>query len=247
MHHQQRMAALGTDKELSDLLDFSAMRNSDLKMFPTSMMFSPPVSGKNGPTSSSSSTSLGSAHFNASNMEERSSGGSWAGGSRSSKTYADGSQYMASHDSLSPPYANSRLTGGKSERPSYYGRESNPHCHQSVLGGDLGLGSPGAASPTKPAAHFYQHYGSNPRRRALHMDAMDIHTKKVRKVPPGLPSSVSHNLPLSPITHVSLLLQDQWKRDECVFGEQTIVGVVDLSGENVFEDRRSKKTVQLRT
>lgn len=28
MHHQQRMAALGTDKELSDLLDFSAVRNS---------------------------------------------------------------------------------------------------------------------------------------------------------------------------------------------------------------------------
>uniref|UniRef100_A0A3B4Z2T6 Transcription factor 4 n=1 Tax=Stegastes partitus TaxID=144197 RepID=A0A3B4Z2T6_9TELE len=48
MHHQQRMAALGTDKELSDLLDFSAM-------------FSPPVSsGKNGPTS------LGSGHFSGS-------------------------------------------------------------------------------------------------------------------------------------------------------------------------------------
>lgn len=28
MHHQQRMAALGTDKELSDLLDFSAVRNA---------------------------------------------------------------------------------------------------------------------------------------------------------------------------------------------------------------------------
>lgn len=27
------------------------------------------------------------------------------------QTYADGSQYMASHDSLSPPYTNSRLTG----------------------------------------------------------------------------------------------------------------------------------------
>lgn len=27
MHHQQRMAALGTDKELSDLLDFSAVSN----------------------------------------------------------------------------------------------------------------------------------------------------------------------------------------------------------------------------
>ncbi|XP_053195657.1 transcription factor 4-like isoform X3 [Scomber japonicus] len=173
MHHQQRMAALGTDKELSDLLDFSAM-------------FSPPVSsGKNGPTS------LGSGHFSGSNMEERTSAGSWASGSRSSKNYADGSQYMASHDSLSPPYANSRLAG-KSERSSYsYGRESNPHCHQpSILGGEMGMGSPGAASPTKPAGQYYQHYSSNPRKRTLHMDSMEIHTKKVRKVPPGLPSSV---------------------------------------------------------
>ncbi|KAM8828758.1 transcription factor 4 isoform 3-T3 [Spinachia spinachia] len=165
--------ALGTDKELSDLLDFSAM-------------FSPPVSsGKNGPTS------LGSGHFSSSNMEERTSAGSWASGSRSSKNYADGSQYMASHDSLSPPYVvSSRLTG-KTERSSYsYGREANPHCHQSTLGGEMGLGSPGAASPTKPAGHYYQHYGSNPRRRALPMDAMEVHPKKVRKVPPGLPSSV---------------------------------------------------------
>ncbi|XP_047426650.1 transcription factor 4-like isoform X4 [Mugil cephalus] len=172
MHHQQRMAALGTDKELSDLLDFSAM-------------FSPPVSsGKNGPTS------LGSGHFSGSNMEERTSAASWASGSRSSKSYADGSQYMAPHDSLSPPYTNSRLAG-KTERSSYsYGRESNPHCHQSILGGELGMGSPGAASPTKPAGQYYQHYGANPRRRALHMDSMEIHPKKVRKVPPGLPSSV---------------------------------------------------------
>eukprot|EP00066_Takifugu_rubripes_P027480 XP_011616746.1 PREDICTED: transcription factor 4-like isoform X2 [Takifugu rubripes] len=88
-------------------------------------MFSPPVSsGKNGPTS------LGSGHFSGSNMEERTGAGSWSSGSRTSKNYADGSQYMASHDSLSPPYANSRLTG-KTERSSYsYGRESNPHCHQ---------------------------------------------------------------------------------------------------------------------
>ncbi|XP_023193553.1 transcription factor 4-like isoform X4 [Xiphophorus maculatus] len=165
------MAALGTDKELSDLLDFSAM-------------FSPPVSsGKNGPTS------LGSGHFSGSSMEERTNAASWASGSRSSKSYADGSQFMASHDSLSPPYSNSRLTG-KSERSSYpYGRESNPHCHQAVLGGELAMGSPSAASPTKPAGQYYQHYGSNPRRRALHMDAMEVHTKKVRKVPPGLPSS----------------------------------------------------------
>uniref|UniRef100_A0A671L9M1 Transcription factor 12 n=2 Tax=Sinocyclocheilus TaxID=75365 RepID=A0A671L9M1_9TELE len=45
MNPQQRIAAIGTDKELSDLLDFSAM-------------FSPPVnSGKNRPTT------LGSSQF----------------------------------------------------------------------------------------------------------------------------------------------------------------------------------------
>uniref|UniRef100_A0A674MDL3 Transcription factor 4 n=1 Tax=Takifugu rubripes TaxID=31033 RepID=A0A674MDL3_TAKRU len=62
--------------------------------------------------------------------------------------------------------------------------------HPSILGGELGLGSPGAASPTKPAGQYYQHYSSNQRRRTLPMDTLDIHTKKVRKVPPGLPSSV---------------------------------------------------------
>uniref|UniRef100_A0A667WPI9 Transcription factor 4 n=1 Tax=Myripristis murdjan TaxID=586833 RepID=A0A667WPI9_9TELE len=167
MHHQQRMAALGTDKELSDLLDFSAM-------------FSPPVSsGKNGPTS------LGSGHFSGSSTSTSSSSSFFF--------FFYGhmtSREMTSHDSLSPPYANSRLAG-KSERGSYpYGRESNPHCHQSLLGGELGMGSPGAASPTKPGGQYYQHFGSNPRRRPLHMDTMDVHPKKVRKVPPGLPSSV---------------------------------------------------------
>ncbi|XP_056114399.1 transcription factor 4, partial [Rhinichthys klamathensis goyatoka] len=128
-HHHQRMAALGTDKELSDLLDFSAMRNSDLKMFPTSMMFSPPVSsGKNnGPTS------LGSGHFSGSNLEERASS-SWGNGVRPTKNYADGSQYghmpgrdLGSHDNISPPYVNSRLAG-KPERASYsYSRDSSVH------------------------------------------------------------------------------------------------------------------------
>uniref|UniRef100_A0A3Q3WLV9 Transcription factor 4 n=1 Tax=Mola mola TaxID=94237 RepID=A0A3Q3WLV9_MOLML len=125
-------------------------------------MFSPPVSsGKNGPTS------LGSGHFSGSSMSTFSLFFS----------YADGLQYIASHDSLSPPYTNSRLTG-----------TSQAMC--SILGGELGLGSPGTASPTKPPGQYYQHYGSNPRRRALPMDTMEVHTKKVRKVPPGLPSSV---------------------------------------------------------
>ncbi|XP_052380889.1 transcription factor 4-like isoform X6 [Oncorhynchus keta] len=180
MHHQQRMAAIGTDKELSDLLDFSAM-------------FSPPVSGKTGPAS------LGSGHFAGSNMEDRASAGSWGSRSAPSKSYADGSQYahmtsrdMGSHphDNISPPYVNSRLTG-KTERGSYsYGRDSNLHgCHQpSLLGGEMG--SPGAVSPTKPGSQYYQHYNNNPRRRPLHSDNMEVQTKKVRKVPPGLPSSV---------------------------------------------------------
>ncbi|XP_062456622.1 transcription factor 4 isoform X8 [Rhea pennata] len=131
MHHQQRMAALGTDKELSDLLDFSAM-------------FSPPVSsGKNGPTS------LASGHFTGSSKTER--------GSYSS-----------------------------------YGRDSNLQgCHQqSLLGGDMDLGAAGALSPTKPGSQYYQYSSNNPRRRPLHSSSMEVQTKKVRKVPPGLPSSV---------------------------------------------------------
>ncbi|XDV17864.1 hypothetical protein PO909_023666 [Leuciscus waleckii] len=53
MNPQQRIAAIGTDKELSDLLDFSAM-------------FSPPVnSGKNRPTT------LGSSQFSTSGRTSR--------------------------------------------------------------------------------------------------------------------------------------------------------------------------------
>ncbi|XP_062868339.1 transcription factor 4-like isoform X4 [Trichomycterus rosablanca] len=194
-HHQQRMAALGTDKELSDLLDFSAMRNNDLKTFPTSMMFSPPVSsGKNGPTS------LGSGHFSGPTVEDRASSVSWGNGSRITKVYVDGSQYthmagrdQASHESISPPYVNSRLTG-KAERASYsYSRDPNLQgCHQQgIMGGEMGMVSPGTVSPTKPgSSQYYQHYSSNQRRRPLHSDSMEVQTKKVRKVPPGLPSSV---------------------------------------------------------
>ncbi|KAG1935700.1 transcription factor 4 isoform a [Pimephales promelas] len=192
-HHHQRMAALGTDKELSDLLDFSAMRNSDLKMFPTSMMFSPPVSsGKNnGPTS------LGSGHFSGSNLEERASS-SWGNGVRPTKNYADGSQYghmpgrdLGSHDNISPPYVNSRLAG-KTERASYsYSRDSSVHgCQSSLMGGEVGMVSPETVSPTKLGSQYYQHYTANPRRRPMHSDSMEVQTKKVRKVPPGLPSSV---------------------------------------------------------
>ncbi|KAM9508632.1 transcription factor 4 [Guaruba guarouba] len=184
MHHHQRMAALGTDKELSDLLDFSAM-------------FSPPVSsGKNGPTS------LASGHFSGSNVEDRSSSGAWGstGHPSPSRNYGDGTHYehmagrdLGSHDNLSPPFVNSRIQS-KADRGSYaaYGREGTAQgCPQpSLLGNAMDLGNPGTLSPTKGGSHYYPYSSNNPRRRALHGASMEVQSKKVRKVPPGLPSSV---------------------------------------------------------
>uniref|UniRef100_A0A8C6RTR5 Transcription factor 4 n=1 Tax=Nannospalax galili TaxID=1026970 RepID=A0A8C6RTR5_NANGA len=165
MHHQQRMAALGTDKELSDLLDFSAM-------------FSPPVSsGKNGPTS------LASGHFTGSNVEDRSSSGSWGNGGHPSpsRNYGDGTPYdhmtsrdLGSHDNLSPPFVNSRIQS-KTERGSYssYGRENLQGCHQvyapSASTADYNRDSPGypsskPAASTFPSSFFMQdgHHSSDP-------------------------------------------------------------------------------------
>uniref|UniRef100_A0AAY4EHJ8 Transcription factor 4 n=1 Tax=Denticeps clupeoides TaxID=299321 RepID=A0AAY4EHJ8_9TELE len=164
MHHQQRMAALGTDKELSDLLDFTAVSDPN----PAGLTLLP-VSCFNGPAS------LGSGHFSGSSTSPHTHPTPRRTG------YIDGSQYahmasrdLASHDNISPPYVNSRLAG-KTERASYsYGRESNLHsCHQpSLMGGEMGMVSPGTVSPTKPGSQYYQHYGSNPRRRQLHSDSM---------------------------------------------------------------------------
>ncbi|KAM5126487.1 transcription factor 12-like isoform 1-T1 [Callospermophilus lateralis] len=66
---QQRMAAIGTNKKLSDLLDFSAM-------------FSPPVnSGKTRPTT------LGSSQFSGSGMDERGGTTSWGTGGQPGPSY----------------------------------------------------------------------------------------------------------------------------------------------------------------
>uniref|UniRef100_A0A8C6YU53 Transcription factor 4 n=1 Tax=Nothoprocta perdicaria TaxID=30464 RepID=A0A8C6YU53_NOTPE len=160
-------------------------------------MFSPPVSsGKNGPTS------LASGHFSGSNVEDRTSSGSWGntGHPSPSRNYGDGTHYdhaasrdLGSHDNLSPPFVNSRIQS-KTERGSYssYARDSNLQgCHQQgLLGADMELGAAGALSPSKPASQYYQYGSNNPRRRPLHGSAMEVQTKKVRKVPPGLPSSV---------------------------------------------------------
>ncbi|XP_058719787.1 transcription factor 4-like isoform X5 [Poecile atricapillus] len=88
---------------------------------------------------------------------------------------------------------NSRFPKGKSERGSFssYGRDSNLQgCHQqSLLAGEMDLGTAGALSPSKAGSQFYQ-YGTSARRRPLHASSVEVQTKKVRKVPPGLPSSV---------------------------------------------------------
>uniref|UniRef100_A0A7N8XH85 Transcription factor 12 n=1 Tax=Mastacembelus armatus TaxID=205130 RepID=A0A7N8XH85_9TELE len=191
MNPQQRIAALGTDKELSDLLDFSAM-------------FSPPVSGgKNRPTT------LGSSPFSASGMDDRTNQASWAPGGESSPPYessrgfADSPHYgdhlsdsrLVSHEGLSPtPFMNSNVMG-KTERASFggYGRDSGATGCQSSLRSDIGLASPSSVTTTgKSAAPFYSFTVANPRRRPLQDPSPidPLQTKKVRKVPPGLPSSV---------------------------------------------------------
>ncbi|NWW10676.1 HTF4 factor, partial [Oreocharis arfaki] len=213
---QQRMAAIGTDKELSDLLDFSAM-------------FSPPVnSGKTRPTT------LGSSQFSGSGMDERTGATSWGTSGQPSPSYessrengslhgkssdlstdieklksqegfADSPHYsdhlndsrLGPHEGLSPtPFMNSNLMGKTSDRGPFplYGRDAGlPGCQSSLLRSDMGLGSPGQLSSSgKPGTPYYPFSGTNQRRRPLHdSSALDpLQTKKVRKVPPGLPSSV---------------------------------------------------------
>ncbi|XP_026923140.1 transcription factor 12 isoform X3 [Acinonyx jubatus] len=190
---QQRMAAIGTDKELSDLLDFSAM-------------FSPPVnSGKTRPTT------LGSSQFSGSGMDERGGTTSWGTSGQpspsydSSRGFTDSPHYsdhlndsrLGAHEGLSPtPFMNSNLMGKTSERGSFslYSRDTGlPGCQSSLLRQDLGLGSPAQLSSSgKPGTPYYSFSATGSRRRPLHDSAAldPLQAKKVRKVPPGLPSSV---------------------------------------------------------
>ncbi|KAM6426142.1 transcription factor 12 isoform 2-T3 [Liasis olivaceus] len=212
---QQRLAAIGTDKELSDLLDFSAM-------------FSPPVnSGKARPTT------LGSSQFGGAGMEERAGAISWGTSGQQSPSYEptreNGSLLGKSSDistaleklkheegftdtpsygdhlsdnrlgpsGLSPtPFLNSNLIGKASERSQFpvFARDGGlSGCQTSLLRSDIGLGSPGPVPCSgKAGTPYYPFPSANPRRRPLHdSSSLDsLQTKKVRKVPPGLPSSV---------------------------------------------------------
>ncbi|KAE8294306.1 Transcription factor E2-alpha Transcription factor 3 [Larimichthys crocea] len=169
---QQRMAAVGTDKELSDLLDFSAM-------------FAPPVAnGKN------RTMTLASSQFGGSAIDERSGSGSWGSAEQNSPSfsqgrgYAEGSHYN-DHEGLSSPFISSGVAG-KNERPPYPPFGSQP----GFLPSDIAMPSPDAMSPSglKSGSQFYPSYPNNPRRRPPD-GGIDTQPKKIRK-PPGLPSSV---------------------------------------------------------
>ncbi|XP_072213804.1 transcription factor E2-alpha isoform X2 [Excalfactoria chinensis] len=186
---QQRMAAVGTDKELSDLLDFS-------------MMFPLPVAnGKNRPTT------LASTQFGGSGLDERPGSGSWGTGDQNSSTFDQGRSYgegphysehrdLPSHNSLSSsPFLGPGLVGKSGERASYstFGRDAGmPGLSQTgFLPGEMGISSPSTLSPTgvKGGSQYFS-YPNNPRRRGAESSIADGQPKKVRKVPPGLPSSV---------------------------------------------------------
>ncbi|KAM5190940.1 transcription factor E2-alpha isoform 3-T3 [Callospermophilus lateralis] len=184
MSQSQRMAPVGTDKELSDLLDFS-------------MMFPLPVAnGKGRPAS------LAGAQFTSSGLEDRPSSGSWATSDQNnssfdpSRAYSDGAHFSESHGSLSSSTFLGPGLGGKGgERGAYatFGRDAGAGSltQAGFLPGELALGSPGPLSPPggKGSSQYYSSYPSNPRRRAAD-SGLEVQPKKARKVPPGLPSSV---------------------------------------------------------
>ncbi|KAG5851342.1 hypothetical protein ANANG_G00092200 [Anguilla anguilla] len=145
---QERMAAVGTDKELNDLLDFSAM-------------FAPPVAnGKNRPTT------LASSQFGGPGLEERSGTGSWGPGEQNSPSsfnqargYGEGSHYSEHQELASSPFLTSGIVG-KNERVPYSSFGTQP----GFLPSDMAMPSPDAMSPSglKSGSQFYSSYPGNP-------------------------------------------------------------------------------------
>ncbi|CAL8253937.1 unnamed protein product [Merluccius merluccius] len=160
------MAAVGTDKELNDLLDFSAM-------------FAPPVAnGKNRPTT------LASSQFGGSTLDERSNSSSWASAEQNSPSFNQGRSYVegphySEHDSLSSPFLSAGIAG-----------MSQTKYKPGFLPSDIAMPNPEAMSPSglKSGTQFYPSYPTTTRRRPPD-GSIDTQPKKIRK-PPGLPSSV---------------------------------------------------------
>ncbi|XP_049454643.1 transcription factor 3a isoform X2 [Epinephelus fuscoguttatus] len=169
------MAAVETDKELNDLLDFSAM-------------FEPPVSnGKNQPTT------LGSSRFSGSGLDDRSGSSPWGPGEQNSPSFNQGrgygeqGLYSEQEGIASAPMYGSGVVG-KAERGAYSSFATQP----GFMPSEMPMPSPDALSPSglKSNPQFYSSYeGGNSRRRPS-QEPVGPQPKKIRKVPPGLPSSV---------------------------------------------------------
>ncbi|XP_051262980.1 transcription factor 3a isoform X1 [Dicentrarchus labrax] len=169
------MAAVETDKELNDLLDFSAM-------------FEPPVSnGKNRPTT------LGSSQFGGSGIDERSGSSPWAQGQQNSpsfnqgRAYGEEGLYSEQEGIASAPMFGPGIVG-KAERTPY----SSFATQQGFMSSEIPMSSPNAISPSglKSNSQFYSSYEGGNHRRRPSQDPIESQPKKIRKVPPGLPSSV---------------------------------------------------------
>ncbi|XP_074385040.1 transcription factor E2-alpha isoform X9 [Zonotrichia albicollis] len=139
-------------------------------------------------------------------LDERPGSGSWGTADQNSSTFDQGRSYgegphygehreLPSHNSISSsPFLGAGLVGKSSERASYstFGRDTGmPGLNQpGFLPSEMGIASPSTLSPTggKGGAQYFS-YPNNPRRRGAE-SSIDGQPKKVRKVPPGLPSSV---------------------------------------------------------
>uniref|UniRef100_H3DCZ2 Transcription factor E2-alpha n=1 Tax=Tetraodon nigroviridis TaxID=99883 RepID=H3DCZ2_TETNG len=173
---RQRMAAVETDKELNDLLDFTAM-------------FELPVSnGKNRPTTLAS-------QFGGSGIDERSGPSPWGQGQQNSQSfnqYGEEGLYTEQEGISSAPMYGSGIAG-KADRGPYssFTTQVSPFKTQGFLPSEIPMPSPNTISPSglKSNSQFYPYEGSNPRRRPP-QDLIESQPKKIRKVPPGLPSSV---------------------------------------------------------
>ncbi|KFV62354.1 Transcription factor E2-alpha [Dryobates pubescens] len=167
-------------------------------------MFPLPVAnGKNRPTT------LASTQFGGSGLDERPGSGSWGTGDQNSSTFDQGRSYgegphygehrdLPAHNTLtSSPFLGAGLVGlaGSSRLVSAWLLVTraflSPSLQTGFLPSEMGIASPSTLSPTgvKGGSQYFS-YPNNPRRRGAESN-IDGQPKKVRKVPPGLPSSVS--------------------------------------------------------
>ncbi|CAB1317172.1 unnamed protein product [Coregonus sp. 'balchen'] len=170
------MATVGTDKELSDLLDFSAM-------------FAPPVSnGKNRPTT------LASSQFGGSGMDERSGPGPWASGEQNSPSfnqgrgYGEGAHYNEHEGLASTPLFGSGIVG-KAERGPYSSFGAQP----GFMPSEMPMPSPDALSPSglKSGSQFYPSQ-FNPRRRPTQESMGEDYNRDGAGYPASKPGNVGY-------------------------------------------------------